>query len=390
MSDEYDVVVVGGRVAGASSAMLLARYGHRVLMVDRLNLPSDTISTHVVLKSGLLQLRRWGLLDAIVDIGTPPIHKLRLGFGEERVDFVLRSEYGIEALYAPRRVLLDGILLAAAEAAGVAFAGQSRVVELIRSHTGTVTGVVIESPSGRTEVHSRIVLGADGFSSRIGELVEAPTLSWHEPTNAVHYAYYTGIDSSACWFQFTPGVNAGIIPTNDNEVCVFAGRPRNEMNRFRVDPEDEFMRLVTKAGADLAAKVGAGSRVSPFRGTSGLPGFIRKPFGPGWVLVGDSGYTKDPISSHGISDALRDAELAADAIHVWLQSGDGDTAPFERFVRIRDALSRPIYLESLNLARYDWSAEVASNSMRNIGAAVREECEVILSVLEPVGATAGG
>ena len=137
MSRDVDVVVVGGRVAGASTAMLLARQGHRVLALDRAALPSDTVSTHALLRSGVLQLRRWGLLDRVVDAGTPPVRAVTLGFGDQRVSIEIRLENGIDFLMAPRRVLLDRILLDAAIDSGVVFRGSTRVVDLIRAELPT-------------------------------------------------------------------------------------------------------------------------------------------------------------------------------------------------------------------------------------------------------------
>jgi 2-polyprenyl-6-methoxyphenol hydroxylase-like FAD-dependent oxidoreductase len=73
MSAAWDVVVVGGRAAGASTAMLLARAGLRVLCVERTRLGSDTLSTHALMRGGTLQLAKWGLLDGVTSAGTPPI-----------------------------------------------------------------------------------------------------------------------------------------------------------------------------------------------------------------------------------------------------------------------------------------------------------------------------
>lgn len=300
MSRDVDVVVVGGRVAGASTAMLLARQGHRVLALDRAALPSDTVSTHALLRSGVLQLRRWGLLDRVVDAGTPPVRAVTLGFGDQRVSIEIRLENGIDFLMAPRRVLLDRILLDAAIDSGVVFRGSTRVVDLIQDRRGSVHGVLFEGEDGAVEpVTAHMVVGADGVWSRTAALVEAVTHKSHRPTNAVHYAYYRGVPADGFWFQFTPGVNAGIIPTNDGLCCVFAGRERSRLADFKVDPEAEFEHLLGIGGSDLLSAVREGRRVTPFRGTPGLPGFIRRPWGKGWALVGDAGYTKDPSPRMG-------------------------------------------------------------------------------------------
>lgn len=381
MQYDYDVVVIGARVAGASTAMLLARQGHRVLLVDRANLPADTVSTHALLRTGVLQLTRWGVRDAAVG-GAPPIRNVTLGFGDERVRFEVRHEFGIEAFHAPRRLVLDKALLDAAVDAGVTFQGETRVTDLRRDEEDRVNGVKVKSPGGSMTISSRCVVGADGVHSRIAKLIDAPILRAHPPRNAIHYAYFDGIADGGFWFQFTPGVNAGLIPTNDGLTCVFVGRPSGKYPAFRADPDTEFRRLVEAAGSDLAQRVAGGSRSSPFRGTSGLPGVIRQPWGSGWALVGDAGYTKDPISAHGISDALRDAELCARAIDIALRDPASEVEALKRYQGMRDSLSWDMFEESQALAGYEWDAEEASARMRQISASVRQECRTLSALGE--------
>lgn len=313
LESDYDVVVVGARVAGASTAMLLARHGHRVLLVDRAPMPSDVVSTHAILRTGVLQLSRWGILADVVAAGTPPVRDITLGFGDERVEFGVKADHGVDTLYAPRRYILDNILVEAALKAGAEFADRTRMVELLRNADGSVAGIVTKQGDREQAYTARMVIGADGVWSRTAKLVGARDYLSHPATNAITYAYYRDVDVAGFWFQFTPGVNAGIIPTNDNLSCVFAGRRNDRMAEFRVDSEAEFNSLLRQAGVDLWSKASTGSRVSPFRAMT-LPGFVRQPWGAGWALVGDAGYTKDPISAHGISDGLRDAELCARAV----------------------------------------------------------------------------
>ena len=381
MQYDYDVVVVGARVAGASTAMLLARQGHRVLLLDRVDMPADTVSTHAMLRTGVLQLTRWGILGNVVG-GAPPIREVVLGFGSERIPFAMRHDYGIEELCAPRRYVLDSMLVESALADGVEFAGGTRATGLRRQNDGRVSGIEIAGARGTKTITARYVIGADGINSRIATLIEAPAYLSHQPLNTVHYAYFSGVESPGFWFQFTPGVNAGLIPTNDGRTCVFVGRPKCLYQDFRTDPEGEFRRLLRAAGADLAERVAAGSRCSPFRGTAGLPGFLKQSWGPGWALVGDSGYTKDPISAHGISDALRDAELCARAVDRALRRPPDEIEAMTRYQRVRDRLSETMFEESRALAAYRWDAQEASTRMRAISENVRRECEVLADLPE--------
>ncbi|HSM45516.1 MAG TPA: NAD(P)/FAD-dependent oxidoreductase [Acidimicrobiia bacterium] len=380
MTYDYDVIVVGGRVAGASTAMLLARQGHRVLIVERAAMPSDTISTHAILRTGVLQLRKWGVLDRIVDAGTPPIRDITLGFGEERIAFQVRPDHGIDTLFAPRRFVLDAILVDAAREAGAELVDRTVMSDLLRDGSGRIHGIRVGRGASARSITSRYVVGADGYRSRVADLAGSTVRRSHPATNAINYGYYEGVDVSGFWFQFTPGVNAGLIPTNDDQVLVFTGRPAHLRRRFAEDPDSEFMRLIEQGGPDLAGRVRSGKRVGRFHGTNGLPGFIRQAWGPGWALVGDAGFTKDPISAHGISDALRDAELCARAVDRSLRSPEQAIESMRTYETLRDSLSLRMFEESRQLARFEWAPEEASRRMRVISEEVRRECDVLVSL----------
>ncbi len=378
----YDAIVVGGRVAGASTALLLARQGHRVLVLDRADPTTDAVSTHAILRTGVMQLTRWGLLERVIAAGTPALRTVTLGFGSERIPFAVRPEHGVDALYAPRRHTLDSILVEAATEAGAEFAPHTRLTGLLRTASGQVTGVVARTADDELTCTARMVIGADGTWSRTAQLVGSSPYRHHPATNAVTFAYYQGIDVAEVWFQFSPGVNAGIIPTNDGHCCVFVGRHTRRLGAFRTDPETEFDRLLTAAGADLAQVVSTGVRATPFRGTNGLPGVVRQPWGPGWALAGDAGYTKDPISAHGISSALRDAELCARAVDRSLRSPHHTITAMTEYHQTRDDLSAPIFHESRALAAYRWDVHEASRRMKSISDAVRRECDAISNLGE--------
>lgn len=380
MSYDYDVIVVGGRVAGASTAMLLAQQGHRVLMVERSAMPSDTVSTHAIVRTGVLQLTRWGVIDRLKGQGTPPVRDITLGFGDERIRFQVRNKYGIDTLYAPRRDILDAVLAESAVNAGVEFLQHTTMTELLHGDDDRVTGILIGRRKDARAVTARYVVGADGHRSRVAELARSAIRRSHPALNAVHYAYYEGIDSTGFWFQFTPGVNAGMVETNHGQTLVFAGRPTALHQRFTDDPDTEFLRLVRQGGSDLAALMQSGKRVSGYRGTAGLAGFIRQAYGPGWVLVGDAGYTKDPVSAHGISDALRDAELCARALDQAIRNPGREDEALHWYEGLRDSMSHRIYEQSWALARFNWTPEEASAGMRVISEAVRAECETLSSL----------
>jgi len=376
---DYDVVVVGARVAGAATAMLLARRGHRVLMVDRAPAGADTTSTHAVLRTGILQLKRWGLLDRVIESGAPAIPRVTLGFGSELVPIALSDDFGVDSLYAPRRSVLDPILTGAAVEAGVEYLDRCRAKSLVTDSDGTVRGVVLDAGDGEISVPARMVIGADGAWSKMAKWVNASTYSQYPAANTVYYAYYSGIETHGVYFQFTPGVTAGLIPTNDDLVCVYGGWPKDTTTAFRDEPDVAFTSLVGSAHPLLQDAMAGGTRVSPFRGIQGLAGFLRKPGGPGWALVGDAAYTKDPVSAHGISDALRDAELCACAVDVSLTDPSEAGAAFDRYQQVRDELSSGMLAWSSELAAYRWEEARASQLMRNLSGAVKAECEALVN-----------
>src|SRR5215212_9502993 len=131
-SHRYDALVVGARCAGAATAMLLARRGLEVLAVDRAAYGADTISTHALMRGAELQLHRWGLLPRLHEVATPAVRSTSFHYGEESITVPIRDANGADALYAPRRTVLDSMLVDAAAAAGVEIRHRHSLVALMR------------------------------------------------------------------------------------------------------------------------------------------------------------------------------------------------------------------------------------------------------------------
>jgi 2-polyprenyl-6-methoxyphenol hydroxylase-like FAD-dependent oxidoreductase len=353
----YDVVVVGARVAGASTAMLLARAGHRVAVVDRVRMPSDTLSTHLVWPAGVVQLRRWGVLDEILGAGTPALEVIRNDVDGLAIELPVWPESGVDAVCAPRRTVLDPALLGAAERAGATVIEGVTVDGLSHAPDGTVDGVVGHRADGRPlRLAARFVVGADGWRSRVARDAGAVGTDARAPSNAVHYAYWAGLEDRGVEFWYrTTGLMAGVFPTNDG-ACVYVNCRTDRASELRRDLERGYRRLLAQAAPDLAARLEDATMTSPVRGTPGLPGFRRHPYGPGWVLVGDAGITKDPASAHGITAALRDAELAAIAIGVSLRDPASEADAMRRFHEERERMTRGLYDLSWAMASYEWDA----------------------------------
>jgi flavin-dependent dehydrogenase len=303
--------------------MLLAQRGYRVLVVDRASFPSDTVSTHVIHAPGVAALRRWGLLDHVVASGCPAITTYSFDFGPFTIAGSPNPYDGISTAYAPRRTILDKILVDAAAAAGAEVRERFTVEDVI-VEDGMVVGISGHGDGGQTVIErARVVIGADGRNSHVARAVapqqynEKPQLLWG------YYTYWSGLPVDGFETVVRPNRGWGAAPTNDGLTMLVVGWPEAEATAYKADAEANYLSTLD-AAPEFAERVRAATREDRFYG-GGVPNFFRKPFGPGWALVGDAGYTRDPITAQGITDAFRDAELCADAVD---QSLDG-RRPYE-------------------------------------------------------------
>jgi 2-polyprenyl-6-methoxyphenol hydroxylase-like FAD-dependent oxidoreductase len=377
----YDVVIVGARAAGAATAHLLARVGLRVLLVDRGRYGTDTLSTHALLRGGVLQLLRWGLLDRIVATGTPPVRRTTFRYADTVVPVDIKSSHGVDALYAPRRTVLDPILVDAAVESGVDVRFEVAVSDVERDRRGAVTGVVGRTCDGRPfGARARVVVGADGVRSTIAERVGAPFDRVGRSVAALTYGYWTGLADNGYEWNYRAGAASGAIPTNDGQACVFASATPRRIGRGGMDP---LTRIVAESSPDLAARLAAATPPRALRTFTGRPGHIRRSWGRGWALVGDAGYFKDPLTSHGLTDALRDAELLARAIVAVVFDGADERDALADYQRTRDALSASFFDLTDVIAGHRWTDAEIPDLLRRANAATAGEVEA-LAALSPL------
>ena len=308
----YDEIVVGARCAGSATAMLLARKGHKVLLVDKASFPSDTMSTHFIWQPGVANLKKWGLLDAVRDSNCPPVTRMKFDVGPLALFGSPPAADGTTEALAPRRQVLDKILVDAAEAAGAEVREGFSVNEVVIDD-GRVTGVKGSGSSGAVEESARMVIGADGKHSTVAKAVRAPVYNERPILMFAYFSYWSGVNLEELELYPRDQCAALAFPTNDGLVGVIAAGAIAGFSEFRTDIEGNFFKTLDQA-PDLASRVREGKREERFQGTADLSNFFRKPFGPGWALVGDAGYNKDPTTAQGISDAFRDAELLSEAI----------------------------------------------------------------------------
>jgi flavin-dependent dehydrogenase len=340
----YDAIVIGARCAGSPTAMLLARHGHRVLLVDKATFPSDTMSTHLVHPPGVAALERWGLLDRLVETGCPPVERYSFDFGPVSVAGSPQPIDGEARAFGPRRTVLDKLLVDAAAEAG-AEVREAFTVEEVVTDDGRVTGIRGHSKHGDAVVEkANVVVGADGKHSPLVKAVEPETYNERPSQLAMYYAYWS--DLPVAGFETTIRAENrrgwAALPTHDGLTCMPFAWPVEEFAANKSDIEGNFFKAIDFA-PEFAERVRGAKRESKFVGSAELPGYFRKPFGPGWALVGDSGYHKNPITAMGINDAFRDAELVAGA----LDDAFSGRRPFEEgmtsYQQTRDREAMPVY-----------------------------------------------
>ncbi|MEA2451503.1 MAG: hypothetical protein QOG04_213 [Actinomycetota bacterium] len=317
----YDVVIVGARCAGSPLAMLLARQGHKVLIVDRATFPSDTLSTHFVQSPGVYRLSQWGLLEPLLATGCSPITKAIFEVAGVEMNFDIPMPPSLPGLLCPRRHVLDKLLVDAAVDAGAELA-EGVTVESLIEEEGRIVGISGRTQDGQFEARGRFVVGADGRHSVVADKVDAPMTRHVGPLTSGYYSYFTNTGITDTTFGlFSDDVMSVQFPTHDDAVCVAIIWAKERQKEMKRDIEGNFNRGLETFGKFGEAILG-GERVERFAGVHDLDNFSRNFYGPGWALVGDAGYHKDPVPADGISDAFRGAEMLSAALHESLADGD--------------------------------------------------------------------
>ena len=369
----YDAVIVGARCAGSATALLLARAGLKVLVVDRQEYGSDANSTHALMRGGVLQLARWGLLDALLRSNAPFIRTTTFHYGDETITIPIKPDERAAGLLAPRRTVLDRILVDAAREGGAEVIHNTVMREPLRDRAGRVSGVSLRLADGSAcDVHAGIVVGADGIGSAVARQVGARVRRRGSASSSVLYGYlaHAGLEGYH-WF-YRPHIGAGAIPTNDGLSCVFVGVPTDRFDlELRLDVDGGYLAILDALAPELAETARSQGLAERLRGFRGTPGYIREAYGQGWALVGDAGFFRDPLTAHGISDALRDAEGLADAIIA------GTTFDLRRYEDERDALAHPLLDATDAVVSFDWTIEQLQGHHKALNAAMKSEVDLI-------------
>jgi 2-polyprenyl-6-methoxyphenol hydroxylase-like FAD-dependent oxidoreductase len=346
----YDAIIIGARCAGAPTAMLLGRKGYRILLVDKSTFPSDTLSTHIVWPHGAEIMDRWGLLDRLAATGCPPV-ALRLIFdvGPFALTGGVTDTNAGRGGFCPRRTVLDKLLVDAAVEAGVELREGFTVQSLLYDGARVVGIKGRDRSGGPINERARVVIGADGVHSLVATAVEPLEYDTRAPLTTNYYTYYSGFAADDLEEYVRDYQAVGCFPTHDGLTLIAVLWPSRRFQEVRADIEGHVWRVL-ESTPTVAARLRSARREEPWMGTAGVPNYFRQSFGPGWALVGDAAYNKDPITAQGISDAFIDAEGMATALDDGLAGRRSLDEALAAHQASRDQRAKPLYDFTCQLA----------------------------------------
>jgi 2-polyprenyl-6-methoxyphenol hydroxylase-like FAD-dependent oxidoreductase len=369
--------------------MLLARRGHDVVVVDRAHFPSDTLSTLSIARGGVVQLSRWGLLEAVLASGAPPIRQVLFHNAGTQDVRTVKDRAGVDLLVAPRRHILDAILAEAAADAGARLRFGVTVSGVRHGPDGRVCGVRGHDSSGEpVELSARFVVGADGVHSRTAAAVGAEVVEDHPADTVTFYAFFHDAHWPGLEFHLGEGALAGVFPTHGGQACVWICCPvstAGPLLRAGAGRAAAFASLIRQAVPSLAERLRSSRICSTVRGAVRLPNHLRRPFGPGWALVGDAGYHRDPITGHGITDAFRDADLLARALDRCLRGTASQSEALGGYRRQRDAALREVFDITCALTAFPSPDEFVALQKR-LSRALEQEADLLAAMPASPGA----
>jgi flavin-dependent dehydrogenase len=251
--------------------------------------------------------------------------------------------------FCPRRYVLDKLLIDAAVDAGAEMREDFAVKELTFDGD-RVTGIRGDARKGTTVAEqARIVIGADGMHSTVARAVKPEEYNTKPSLSFGYYAYWSGVPMEGAELYMFPTGGILAFPTHNDQACIAVGGPIEGFQEFRKDIEANYHKVIDTAPG-LAERVRKAKQEEHFIGTADQPNFFRKPFGPGWALVGDAGYHRDFVTGLGITDAFRDAELLTKAI----DEGFSGQRPLEdalsAYEQRRNEIATPLFEVTCELA----------------------------------------
>jgi 2-polyprenyl-6-methoxyphenol hydroxylase-like FAD-dependent oxidoreductase len=310
------------------------------------------VSTHFIHAPGMAALQRWGLRDELAASGCPPIRTYTFDLGPFTISGSPRPIDGVDEAYCPRRLVLDTMLVHAAADAGVEVR-EGFVVDDVVIEDGTVVGVRGKQAGGSTVTeNAKVVIGADGRNSSVAKAVRPEQYNEKPAVCPAFYSYWSGVGSSGFEVALREPFGFAAFPTHDDLTLVLVALTEQAFNAARSDVEGTFLRTVELLPA-LNDRVRQGKREERFHAASDLAGYFRKPYGPGWALVGDAGYHLHPVTAQGITDAFLDAERLSDALDAAFTERSTYDDAMAGYQMSRDEQAMPMYEMTFGLAQVD-------------------------------------
>jgi flavin-dependent dehydrogenase len=359
----FDAIIVGARVAGSAAAILLARDGRRVLLVDKDAFPSDRLSTHIVLGGGTRVLERMGVLEMLERAGGVRFSKMRSIGPDFDYSGGLASEGADDRGLCLGRVLMDAAMIEAARSfEGVTFRERFRLVDLVIEDEAVV-GIRGEDASGFHEYRAPVTIGADGMRSSVAQIGSARIDAFRRVdvpcARAYYYAYFEGVsrkslaDEVVTEFESAPGAGNLVCRCENGLTVAATAFDAAEIQTFRTDLASNLRRYLNRSfavrkmleGATLAGKVFSSGL---------LNNTYRDPVTDGALLLGDAGLHVDPLFGQGHSMALMSAWIVGELAREWFSSGRGNSIPVAMladFTTRRDAELMPYYRASVRASQ---------------------------------------
>ncbi len=347
----YDVIIIGARVAGASTAMLAARAGLKVLFIDRHKFPSDTISTNYIHQSGCSLLAEWGLLEQIKQSGSPPINRTRIAIDDVLLEGSVSDFRQQRLAYAPRRYVLDQILIDAAVVSGAELREKCHLQEVLRENDNVI-GVKLKNADGTSSVeYCRLLIGADGMRSSVVAQLDIPFVRRDPTLTCAYYSFWQGVERG---YELYESNNRwmGVIPTNNNTILIVTYFPQDEFNLVRAAPLEAHKETIKTLSPGLFNELDNATQVEKLWGTGEQWNYFRQATGNNWALVGDAAIHKDSLTALGITDAMHHAALLAQHVFPALTKSDSIDLQYElqSYEKAIVDHTTPGYLDTLGLA----------------------------------------
>lgn len=341
---DTDVIVIGARIAGAVLGAALGLKGYRVLVLDRVRFPSDTLSTHFFRDPTFRALEHIGMFQEIKILG-PALTLIHNVVDGHEFDEPVKIGEEDSFYLCIRRVTMDEVLVNGLKQLDNVQVREAANVHEFLSEGITVTGVRWTEGTEILEATGRVVVGADGLRSTLASHVNPETERSQKPQRLMYYAYFADIavpQQPAAEFHFQGNALGYVFPTSEGLTLVALSLPISEFNSFKKDPVRSFFSGI-QAIPSLVGRFDSAHAASRVLGTGSIPSYQRVPYGPGWVLVGDAGQVMDPWSGQGIDQASGHAIMLSESLDAFLSGRASWESAMSQFHQRRNAFSLKAY-----------------------------------------------